>query len=182
VKDNYSEKGITFQCVWAPTKILMSLLILLTHAWNYSLKYRGYGTIKEHTENKWHVKWLTGKIRGRLGKECLMNWIKSYWETCQSKNCEHEKSWILNVMNVGWAIYETAAVRRHSWEMQVFKEEEKQRTKMLMGTDELMVMSLCSSLTWVFYMYTQKQIFTGKTTAHKQNFCQYTLFRTQINK
>jgi len=31
-------------------------------------------------------------------------------------------------------------------------------------------------------MYTQKQIFTGKTTAHKQNFCQYNLFRTQINK
>lgn len=50
-----------------------------------------------------------------------------------------------------------------------------------MSTDELTVMSLCSSLTQVFYMYTQKQIFTGKTTTQKQNFCQYTLFRTQIN-
>jgi len=65
--------------------------------------------------------------------------------------------------------------------MQVVKEDKKQRTKMLMSTDELTVMILCSSLTWFFYMYTQKQIFTGKTTAHKQNFCQYTLLRTEIN-
>ena len=50
----------------------MSLSILLNHAWNYSLKYRGYDTIKEHTETKWNVRWLTGKIRGRLGKECLI--------------------------------------------------------------------------------------------------------------
>jgi hypothetical protein len=108
MKDNYTEKGITFQdvstCVLAPTMILMSFSILLTHAWNYSLKYRGYGTIKEHTENEWNVRWLTCKIRGRLGKECLMNWIKLSWETCQSKNFEHEESWILEVMKVGWAI------------------------------------------------------------------------------